>query len=293
MKLAVLFPGQGAQYPGMGKSLVENFSNATTYFEKANEILGFNISKIMFEGSIEDLKKTSITQPAIYLHSVILAKMLKMMPDMVAGHSLGEFSALAASGAVSFEDGLRLVQIRANAMQEACDAQKTTMAAIVGIDDSIVEEVCKEIGENQVVPANYNSPGQLVISGSLEAVNQAIDLAKSKGAKIAKILEVDGAFHSPFMESARKKLAEGIAKTSFQAPTCPIYQNVTGKGVIDPEEIRKNLNLQLTAPVLWTQSVKQMIEDGATDFIELGPGAVLQGLVKRIDKTKNISGREV
>jgi [acyl-carrier-protein] S-malonyltransferase len=275
----------------MAKSLYERNRNAKVLFHKANEILGFEITKIMFEGTVEDLKKTSITQPAIFLHSVILAKCLKLQPHMVAGHSLGEFSALVVNGCLEFEDALRLVQIRANAMQKACNQNPSTMAAIVGLEDKMVEEVCSSIRETIVVPANYNSPGQLVISGTIEGVEKAIELCKQKGAKIAKKLEVDGAFHSPLMESARMELAEGIHKTLFQTPSCPIYQNYTAKPSTDAQEIKQNLIHQLTSPVLWTQSILNMIQDGAGEFTEIGPGNVLQGLVKRINKNVLVNGR--
>ena len=291
MKIAYIFPGQGSQFPGMAKSLYERNKNAKVLFHKANEILGFEITKIMFEGTAEDLKKTSITQPAIFLHSVILAKCLKLQPHMVAGHSLGEFSALVVNGCLEFEDALRLVQIRANAMQKACNQNPSTMAAIVGLEDKIVEEVCCSIRETIVVPANYNSPGQLVISGTIEGVEKAIELCKQKGAKIAKKLEVDGAFHSPLMESARMELAEGIHKTLFQTPSCPIYQNYTAKPSMDAQEIKQNLIHQLTSPVLWTQTILNMIQDGAEEFTEIGPGNVLQGLVKRINKNVLVNGR--
>ncbi|GIV44455.1 MAG: malonyl CoA-acyl carrier protein transacylase [Bacteroidia bacterium] len=291
MKTAYIFPGQGSQYPGMGKNLFEKNDNAKILFKKADEILGFPISQIMFEGTAEELKKTSVTQPAIFLHSVILAKCLKIQPDMVAGHSLGEFSALVANGCLQFEDALRLVQIRANAMQKACNEQPSTMAAIVGIEDSVVEEICKSISDTVVVPANYNSPGQLVISGTVAGVEKAMALCKEKGAKIVKKLEVDGAFHSPLMESAKQELEKGILSTLFQTPSCPIYQNYTAKPSKDANEIKHNLIAQLTSPVLWTQSIQNMIQDGATEFMELGPGNVLQGLVKRIDKNVSTSGR--
>lgn len=291
MKTAYIFPGQGSQYPGMGKILYENNANARSLFKKSEELLGFEISKIMFEGSAEDLKKTSITQLAIFLHSVILAKCLKLQPDMVAGHSLGEFSALVVNGCLEFEDALKLVQIRANAMQKACNEQPSTMAAIVGLEDSIVEEVCYSIKDTTVVPANYNSPGQLVISGTVEGVEKAMALCKEKGAKIVKKLEVDGAFHSPLMETAKNELEKGILSTLFQRPSCPIYQNYTAKPSVDPNEIKQNLINQLTSPVLWKQSVINMINDGATEFTEIGPGNVLQGLVKRIDKTVITNGR--
>jgi [acyl-carrier-protein] S-malonyltransferase len=290
MKNAFVFPGQGAQFPGMGKDLYERSEQARARFQRANDILGFDIASIMFEGTVEALQKTSVTQPAIYIHSVILALELNIdqQADMVAGHSLGEFSALAVSGALSFEDGLKLVQIRANAMQKACDAAPSTMAAIVGMEDAAVEALCLEIGD--VSPANYNSPGQLVVSGGVQAIQTLIEQAKSKGAKMAVPLTVNGAFHSSYMEPARIELEAGILNTPFRNPACPVYQNVCAKGITDPEEIRRNLVAQLTAPVRWTQSVQQMISDGATHFTEIGPGKVLQGLVKRIDKSVQTAG---
>lgn len=290
MKQAFVFPGQGAQFPGMGKDLYEKSPTARDKFEKANEILGFRISDIMFEGSPEELQKTSVTQPAIYIHSVILAEALSIQGNaaMMAGHSLGEFSALAASACLSFEDGLRLVQIRANAMQKACDLKPSTMAAIVGLEDATVEQLCAE--GNVVVPANYNSPGQLVVSGSVEGIQALLEKAKAAGAKMAVQLAVNGAFHSPFMEPARIELEQGIRNTSFKAPSCPIYQNVCAKGISDSSEIQANLIAQLTAPVRWTQSVQQMIADGASSFTEIGPGKVLQGLIKRIDKSVSTAG---
>ncbi len=278
---AYVFPGQGAQFTGMGKDLYENSALAKELFEKANDILGFRITDIMFEGSAEELKETKVTQPAVFLHSVILAKTLDIKPDMVAGHSLGEFSALVANGTLSFEDGLQLVYKRALAMQHACEIQPSTMAAVLGLADEVVEEVCASI-DGVVVAANYNCPGQLVISGSVEAVNEACEALKAKGAKRALVLPVGGAFHSPLMEPAREELAKAIEATEFKKPICPVYQNVTANGVIDPEQIKKNLVIQLTAPVKWTQSVKQMVIDGANEFIEVGPGKVLQGLVKKI-----------
>ena len=284
---AFVFPGQGAQFTGMGKDLYENSALAKELFEKANEILGFRITDIMFEGDAEALKQTKVTQPAVFLHSVILAKVMgeKFQPDMVAGHSLGEFSALVAAGALSFEDGLVLVSKRAMAMQKACEATPSTMAAVLGLPDEKVEEICASITDNVVVAANYNCPGQLVISGSIPGIEKACELLLAAGAKRALRLPVGGAFHSPLMEPAKVELAAAIEATSFNAPKCPVYQNVTTKGETDPAEIKKNLVLQLTAPVKWTQSVQNMIADGATEFVEVGPGAVLQGLVKKIDKT--------
>ena len=287
---AYVFPGQGAQFTGMGKELYESSPFAKELFEQANEILGFNITEIMFEGTAEQLKETKVTQPAVFLHSVILAKSLEnFAPEMVAGHSLGEFSALVAAGALSFEDGLRLVSKRAMAMQRACEIKPSTMAAVLGLDDQKVEEVCASI-DGIVVPANYNCPGQLVISGETSAVEAACVAMKEAGAKRALILPVGGAFHSPMMEPAREELAAAIEATTFSAPVCPIYQNVTASAVSDPAEIKKNLIIQLTAPVRWTQSVQQMIEDGATLFTEVGPGNVLQGLVKKIDKDAEVAG---
>ncbi len=290
MKQAFVFPGQGAQFPGMGKDLYEKSPAAREKFDKANEILGFKISDILFEGTAEELQKTSVTQPAIYIHSVILAEALGIQNKaaMMAGHSLGEFSALAASGCLSFEDGLKLVQIRANAMQKACDVTPSTMAAIVGLEDAAVEKLCTEV--QLVVPANYNSPGQLVVSGSVEGIQAILEKAKAAGAKMAVQLSVNGAFHSPFMEPARVELEQGIRNTLFNTPTCPIYQNVCATGISNPEEIQLNLIAQLTAPVRWTQSVQQMIADGASGFTEIGPGKVLQGLVKRIDRSVPADG---
>lgn len=281
---AYIFPGQGAQFTGMGKDLYEGSAEAKALFEKANEILGFRITDIMFEGSAEDLKQTKVTQPAIFLHSVILAKSLKdFAPDMVAGHSLGEFSALVANGALSFEDGLRLVAARAQAMQEACEAEPSTMAAVLGLADEKVEELCNQI-DGIVVPANYNCPGQLVISGSVPAVEAACELMKENGAKRALVLPVGGAFHSPLMKPAEEKLAEAIKNTTINQPICPVYQNVSTTPVSDPETIKANLIAQLTGAVKWTQSVQNMVADGATTFIEVGPGKVLQGLVKKIHR---------
>ena len=287
---AYIFPGQGAQFTGMGLDLYENSHLAQELFEKANKILGFNITDIMFEGSAEDLKETKVTQPAIFLHSVILAKTLgnSFKPDMVAGHSLGEFSALVANGALTFEDGLRLVSQRAMAMQKACELKPSTMAAVLGLDDAIVEQVCKNT-EGIVVAANYNCPGQLVISGEIDAIDRACEAMKEAGAKRALVLPVGGAFHSPLMEPAREELAAAIENTLFSKPNCPIYQNVTANAVNNESEIKKNLISQLTAPVRWTQSVQQMITDGATLFTEVGPGNVLQGLVKKIDREAQTS----
>lgn len=283
MKTALVFPGQGSQFPGMGKDLYDASEMARDMFHKANEILGFDIAKVMFEGTADDLKKTSVTQPAIYIHSVVLAKVLGLEGDMAAGHSLGEFSALAVAGALSFEDGLRLVSIRANAMQKACNAEKSTMAAVIGMDDAVVEEVCREAGE-VVVPANYNSPGQLVISGSMAGIEKAMELLKARGARLVKPLVVDGAFHSPLMESARAELEAGIISSPFNDARIPVYQNATATPETDKAAIQQNLIAQLTAPVRWTQSVERMVADGAGKFIEIGPGNVLQGLVKRIYK---------
>lgn len=287
---AFVFPGQGAQFPGMGKDLYDNSPVAKELFDKANQILGFDITKIMFEGSAEDLKQTKVTQPAVFLHSVLLAKTIEnFKPEMVAGHSLGEFSALVASGAMNFEDGLKLVSQRALAMQKACEMQASTMAAIIGLDDAIVEEVCNSIDE-VVVAANYNCPGQLVISGSIEGVNKACEVLKEKGAKRALVLPVGGAFHSPLMEPAREELAAAIKATTFNTPVCPIYQNVNAKPQTDPIVIKENLIAQLTAPVKWTQTVQNMVADGATDFTEVGPGKALQGMIVKIDKNVNITG---
>ncbi|WP_346861285.1 ACP S-malonyltransferase [uncultured Draconibacterium sp.] len=287
---AFVFPGQGAQFPGMGKDLYENSAEAKALFEKANDILGFNITDIMFEGEVEDLKQTKVTQPAIFLHSVLLAKTLEnFAPDMVAGHSLGEFSALVANGALTFEDGLKLVSQRAMAMQKACEIAPSTMAAIVGLADNVVEAVCAEI-DDVVVPANYNCPGQLVISGSEAGIDKACELLTEKGAKRAIKLVVGGAFHSPFMEPAREELAAAIEATTFSVPTCPVYQNVNAQPVSDPAVIKENLIAQLTAPVKWTQIVENMIAGGATSFTEIGPGKVLQGLVKKVDRTMETAG---
>lgn len=291
---AYVFPGQGAQFTGMGLDLYERSGEAQELFERANEILGFSITDIMFEGSAEDLKQTKVTQPAIFLHSVILSKVMgdAFTPDMVAGHSLGEFSALVANGALGFEDGLRLVSRRAMAMQQACELKPSTMAAVLGLADEVVEEVCTSI-EGIVVPANYNCPGQLVISGEVTAVEKACEAMKEKGARRALMLPVGGAFHSPLMEPAREELAAAIEQTVFNTPVCPVYQNVTTTAVTDPEAIKKNLIAQLTAPVKWTQSVQQMTADGATLFTEVGPGKVLQGLVKKIDRSAEVASGEI
>ena len=280
---AYIFPGQGAQFPGMGKDLYETSAVAKDLFEKANEILGFRITDIMFEGSAEELKETKVTQPAVFLHSVILAKVLDVKPEMVAGHSLGEFSALVVNGALSFEDGLKLVSKRALAMQKACEIIPSTMAAVLNLEDNIVEDICASI-DGVVVAANYNCPGQLVISGEYKAVELACEKMKEAGAKRALILPVGGAFHSPMMEPASSALAAAIEATTFSNPTCPVYQNVTAKAVSNPAEIKNNLISQLTGAVKWTQSVNQMIADGATSFTEVGPGKVLVGLVNKIDK---------
>lgn len=282
---AYIFPGQGAQFSGMGLDLYENSPLAQELFENANDILEFSITDTMFEGSVEDLKETKVTQPAIFLHSVILAKTLgdTFNPDMVAGHSLGEFSALVANGVLNFEDALKLVSQRAQAMQKACEAQPSTMAAILGLEDAIVENVCKNI-EGIVVAANYNCPGQLVISGEIEAINKACAALKEQGARRALVLPVGGAFHSPMMEPAREELAAAIEATLFNKPSCPIYQNVTASAITNENEIKVNLISQLTAPVRWSQSVQQMVADGATHFTEFGPGKVLQGLVKKIHR---------
>jgi len=287
---AYIFPGQGAQFPGMGKDLFDKSDKAKALFKSANKILGFDITKIMFEGDPEDLKQTKVTQPAIFLHSVILAKCLsnKFNPDMVAGHSLGEFSALVANNTLNFESGLKLVAQRAVAMQKACEISEGTMAAVLGLENKIVESTCKEIN-GVVVAANYNCPGQLVVSGEIEPIHKACELMKNKGARRALVLPVGGAFHSPLMEPAREELANAIENTKFNSPSCPIYQNVSAIAVSDVNTIKKNLIAQLTAPVKWTQSIESMIKDGATDFIEVGPGNVLQGLVRKINREKSTS----
>ena len=288
---AYIFPGQGAQFTGMGLDLYEKSPLAQQYFEKANDILGFSITDIMFEGTAEQLKETKVTQPAIFLHSVILAKVLgnSFQPEMVAGHSLGELSALVANGVLSFEDGLKLVSKRALAMQKACEIAPSTMAAVLGLADDIVEETCAAI-DGVVVAANYNCPGQLVISGETEAVEKACEVLKEKGARRALLLPVGGAFHSPMMEPAREELAAAIEATTFRQPTCAVYQNVVAKAVTNPEEIKENLIAQLTAPVKWTQCVQAMIADGGIEFIEVGPGKVLQGLMRKIDRSVTASG---
>lgn len=288
MKKAYLFPGQGSQFVGMGKELYEQHALAKRLFDEANDILGFRITDIMFSGTDEDLKQTKVTQPAIFLHSVVHALCMgdEFLPDMVAGHSLGEFSALVANKVLSFQDGLRLVKTRAFAMQKACELRPSTMAAILNLEDAVVEQICADISASGqiVVAANYNCPGQLVISGTIEGVNEACEKLKAAGAKRALVLPVGGAFHSPLMEPARAELAEGIRTTTFSEPICPIYQNVTAQAVTDTNAIRENLIAQLTAPVRWTQTIQAMIAYGATSFVEVGPGKVLQGLVKKINK---------
>lgn len=290
MKHAYVFPGQGAQFSGMGKDLYDNNEQAKALFDKANEILGFNITDIMFAGTADELKQTKVTQPAVFLHSVILAKVLEVKPDAVAGHSLGEFSALVAAGALSFEDGLRLVAKRAMAMQKCCEQTPGGMAAILGLDDASVEQVCSQM-EGVVVAANYNCPGQLVISGADEAVDAACAKLKEAGARRAMRLPVGGAFHSPLMEAARAELEQAIAEVEFHTPVCPIYQNVDAQPQCDPDKIKANLIAQLTAPVRWTQIAKNMIADGVSHFTELGPGNVLQGLIKKVDNTVEVESK--
>lgn len=291
MKHAYVFPGQGAQFSGMGKSLYESNSLAKEYFEQANEILGFRITDIMFSGSDEDLKQTKVTQPAIFLHSTILFLTTPdLLPEMVAGHSLGEFSALVANKVLSFEDGLRLVAQRAAAMQRACEINPSTMAAVLGLEDAKVEEICAEFKDEVVVPANYNCPGQLVISGSINGINKACEKMKAAGAKRALVLQVGGAFHSPLMEPAKEQLQDAIMNTQFSNPTCPVFQNVDASPYIDPHMIKQNLINQLTAPVRWTQTVQKMMDLGATHFTEVGPGNVLQGLIKKINKEAVTNG---
>lgn len=287
---AYVFPGQGSQFVGMGKDLYDNSEQAKALFEQANDILGFRITDMMFDGTDADLKQTKVTQPAIFIHSVVLAKVMgsKFAPEMVAGHSLGEFSALVSAQAMTFEDGLRLVSERALAMQAACEMQTSTMAAIIGLEDALVEEVCSTIDD--VVPANYNCPGQLVISGSVEGIDKACEALSAKGAKRALKLSVSGAFHSPFMEPARTRLATAIENTKFSSPICPVYQNVTASAVTNPDEIRSNLVAQLTAPVRWTQTVRNMLAAGVDSFTEVGPGSVLQGLVKKVDRSLSTTG---
>mgnify|MGYP003310058828 FL=1 len=291
---AYVFPGQGAQFSGMGLDLYNQSDIAKELFDSANSILGFKITEIMFNGSAEDLKQTKVTQPAIFLHSVILAKMLgdNFKPQMVAGHSLGEFSALVSTGVISFEDGLKLVSKRATAMQKACDIQKSTMAAVLGLEDSIVEKVCDSI-DGVVVAANYNCPGQLVISGEINAINDACEKLKESGARRALVLPVGGAFHSPLMNPAKEELEKAINNTIFHKPSCPIYQNVTASAVMDENKIKTNLISQLTSPVRWTHTIQQMFEDGATEFIEVGPGKVLQGLVKKINRESEVSSATI
>ncbi len=290
---AYIFPGQGSQFPGMGKDLYEKSAVAKELFEKANEVLGFDIADTMFNGTAEDLKQTKVTQPAIFIHSVIMAKMAGIEPDMVAGHSLGEFSALVANGTLSFEDGLKLVYKRALAMQDACETNPSAMAAVLGLEDEAVEAACSGVEGEIVVAANYNCPGQLVISGSNEGVARAGEVLKEMGAKRVLPLPVGGAFHSPLMEPAREELEKAIRETEFATPACPVYQNVNASPASDVDTIKKNLIAQLTAPVRWTQSVERMLADGAAEFIECGPGKVLQGLVKKIDKNAGVGSVEI
>lgn len=291
---AYVFPGQGAQFTGMGKDLYEASEEAKELFEQANEILGFRITDIMFEGEAEQLKQTKVTQPAIFLHSTILAKLLgsNFQPEMVAGHSLGEISALTAAGVLAFEDGLKLVSKRALAMQAACEAEPSTMAAILGLENEVVEDICGKI-DGIVVAANYNCPGQLVISGAVDAVNEACEQLTEAGARRALVLPVGGAFHSPLMEPARAELANAIEATTFNTPICPVYQNVTASAITSPDDIKKNLVAQLTAPVRWTQTMQQMIADGVSSFTEVGPGKVLQGLVKKVDRKMPTESAEI
>ncbi len=294
MKTAYIFPGQGAQFVGMGEDLYNLNDDTRSLFEKANDILGFRITDIMFQGTGEDLKQTKVTQPAIFLHSVILAKAMgdSFQPAMVAGHSLGEFSALVAAGALSFEDGLKLVAQRANAMQKACELEPSTMAAILGLDDEVVERICAQV-EEIVVPANYNCPGQLVISGSIEGIDKACTLLTEAGARRAMKLNVGGAFHSPLMEPAKVELQAAIEATEIKTPACPIYQNVDAKAYTDPSQIKANLIAQLTGAVRWTQTVQHMLADGAESFVEVGPGNVLQGLIKKVDRQAQTSAAEI